>query len=125
MERTSESDRGRVWDLIKDAHTALLVTMDDDGAPQARPMGCLQREFDGTLFFLTFQHSSKLRQVREDDRLLVAYERSLKTSRCSASSGPKDCGSGFPRDLTIQNLPFSPLKSRGPTIGQIRPLSSP
>ena len=75
MERTSESDRGRVWDLLKDAHTALLVTMDDDGAPQARPMGCLQREFDGTLFFLTFRHSSKLRQVRDDDRVLVAYVR--------------------------------------------------
>lgn len=68
-----QSDQAKVWDLIKDAHTALLVTVEEDGALQARPMGCLQNEFDGTLFFLTFRHSSKLRQIRDDDRVLVAY----------------------------------------------------
>jgi general stress protein 26 len=72
MERTSrQSDRDKVWDLIKDARTALLVTMDD--TLEAQPMGCLQTTFDGTLWFLTFRHSSKIRQVGRDDRVLVAY----------------------------------------------------
>src|SRR5262249_41157910 len=74
MEHIShQSDYAKVWDLIKDAHTALLVTAEEDGALQARPMGCLQKEFDGTLYFLTFRHSSKLRQIGDDDRVLVAY----------------------------------------------------
>jgi general stress protein 26 len=74
MEHTSsQSDQAKVWELIKDAHTALLTTVDEDGALQARPMGCLQKQFDGTLWFLTFRHSSKLRQIRDDDRVLVAY----------------------------------------------------
>lgn len=74
MERTSsEADRAKVWDLIKDAHTALLVTVGEGGALDARPMGCLQKEFDGTLWFLTFRHSSKLRQIGKDDRVLIAY----------------------------------------------------
>jgi general stress protein 26 len=73
MKHTSrQSDQAKVWDLIKDAHTALLMTV-EDGALQARPMGCLQQEFDGTLFFLTFRHSTKLRQIGDDDRVLVAY----------------------------------------------------
>lgn len=74
MERTSsQGDRAKVWDLIKDAHTALLVTVGGDGALDARPMGCLQKEFDGILWFFTFRHSSKLRQIGKDDRVLVAY----------------------------------------------------
>jgi general stress protein 26 len=49
MARTSrQSDHAKVWDLIKDAHTAMLITVEEDGALQARPMGCLQKEFDGT-----------------------------------------------------------------------------
>lgn len=74
MEHTSsQSDRAKVWELIKDAHTALLITVEENGALQARPMGCLQKQFDGTLWFLTFRHSLKLRQIRNDDRVLVAY----------------------------------------------------
>jgi general stress protein 26 len=49
----------------------LLVTVGD--TLEARPMGCLQTTFDGTLWFLTFRHSSKLRQLDRDDRVLVAY----------------------------------------------------
>jgi general stress protein 26 len=74
MERASrQSDQDKVWDLIKDARTALLVTVGENDAFEARPMGCLQTAFDGTLWFLTFRHSSKLHQVGRDDRVLVAY----------------------------------------------------
>jgi hypothetical protein len=74
VEQTSrQSDQNKVWNLIKDARTALLVTIGENDALQARPMGCLQTSFDGTLWFLTFRHSSKLHQVGRDDRVLVAY----------------------------------------------------
>jgi general stress protein 26 len=74
MERTSSQSNGKkVWDLIKDARTALLVTVGENDALEARPMGCLLTAFDETLWFLTFRHSSKLRQVSHDDRVLVAY----------------------------------------------------
>ncbi len=90
MERTPRrSDQAKVWDLIKDAHTALLVSMEEDGTPQARPMGCLQREFDGILFFLTFRHSAKLRQIRDDDRVLVAYVKPEKYEYVAVSGRAK------------------------------------
>ena len=90
MEPTSHrSDQAEVWDLIKDAHTALLITVEEDGTLQVRPMGCLQREFGGTLFFLTFRHSSKLRQIRDDDRVLVTYVKPEKYEYVAISGRAK------------------------------------
>jgi general stress protein 26 len=39
------------WSLIKDEHTAVLVTMGTDASLDSRPMGCIQKDFDGTLWF--------------------------------------------------------------------------
>ena len=90
MEHTSsQSDQAKVWELIKDAHTALLITVDEDGALQARPMGCLQKQFDGTLWFLTFRQSLKLRQIRDDDRVLVAYVKPEKYEYVAISGRAK------------------------------------
>lgn len=69
--------------------SALLITVGEDGALQARPMGCLQEQFDGTLWFLTFRHSSKLRQIREDDRVLVAYVKPEKYEYVAISGRAK------------------------------------
>ncbi|WP_108519552.1 pyridoxamine 5'-phosphate oxidase family protein [Bradyrhizobium algeriense] len=90
MEHTSSpSDQAKVWDLIKDSHTALLITIEEDGALQARPMGCLQKQFDGTLWFITFRHSSKLRQIRDDDHVLVAYVKPEKYEYVAISGRAK------------------------------------
>jgi hypothetical protein len=47
MDRAAEHER--TWTLIKDEHTALLVTVAADGSLDSRPMGCVQKDFDGTL----------------------------------------------------------------------------
>ncbi|MBR0965543.1 pyridoxamine 5'-phosphate oxidase family protein [Bradyrhizobium diazoefficiens] len=52
-------------------------------------MGCLQREFGGALFFRTFRHSSKLRQIRDDDRVLVAYVKPEKYEYVAISGRAK------------------------------------
>lgn len=70
---TQAADRKKIWDLIKDAHSALLVSIASDGSLDSRPMGCLQKEFDGTLWFLTFLHSEKMDELRKDNRVLVSY----------------------------------------------------
>jgi general stress protein 26 len=71
---SSEHDyRRKIWNLIGDAHSALLVAIRPDGRLNSRPMGCLQREFDDTLWFLTFRHSAKAQELAADDRVLVSY----------------------------------------------------
>jgi general stress protein 26 len=66
-------DRQKIWDLIKDAHVAVLVTVGTDGVLDSRPMGCLQNEFDGTLWFMTFKDSPKLFEIEHNSHALVSY----------------------------------------------------
>jgi len=68
-------DHQRIWRLIKDEHTAVLVTVGADGSLDSRPMGCVQKEFDGTLWFLTFKDSAKVLEISETQQALVSYSR--------------------------------------------------
>src|SRR4051812_8284271 len=86
MNDISEPDyREKIWSLIKDAHSALLVTVGDDGRLDSRPMGCLQKGFHDTLWFLTFRHSVKLAELAANDRVLVSYANPSKYDYVSIS----------------------------------------
>src|SRR5947209_7281040 len=63
----------KVWRIIKEARSALLVTVAQDGSLDSRPMGCIQGEFDGTISFLTFAGSPKLKEIAENSHVLVSY----------------------------------------------------
>src|SRR4051794_12267576 len=82
-------DRKKIWDLIKEAHTALLVTIGQDGRLDSRPMGCLQTDFDETLWFVTFRHSPKVREIGRDDRVLVSYAKPSEYEYVSLSGRAK------------------------------------
>ena len=75
MHTSTEDDKNaqKIWDLIKDAHSALLVTRGADGRLDSRPMGCVQTDFEGTIWFLTFAHSSKVNEIAQDDEVLISY----------------------------------------------------
>jgi len=75
MHEPKQADRNKLWNLIRKEHTALLVTVEADGSLDARPMGCQQRAFDGTLWFLTFRHSDKLHEIAHDSQVLISYAR--------------------------------------------------
>ena len=82
-------DSQKIWELIKGAHSALLVTMGADGRFDSRPMGCLQTEFDDTLWFLTFRHSPKLEEISKDNRVLVSYAKPSEYEYVSLSGRAK------------------------------------
>ena len=73
MRRTVDTQK--IWDLIRNEHTAVLVTVSTDGSLDSRPMGCVQKEFDGTLWFLTFKDSPKVLAIAENQHALVSYAR--------------------------------------------------
>jgi general stress protein 26 len=68
-----QDDRDKIWKLIKGAHSALLITVGADGLLDSRPMGCLQNQFEDTLWFLTFWGSPKVQEIAADRRVLVSY----------------------------------------------------
>jgi general stress protein 26 len=63
----------KIWNLIKGAHSALLINVKPDGTLVSRPMGCLQKELDGVLWFLTFRDSMKLADIRNNPNVMVSY----------------------------------------------------
>jgi general stress protein 26 len=67
-----------IWALIKHAHSALLVTVSRDGSLDSRPMGCVQGEFDGRIWFFTFANSAKLEEIAGNDRVLISYAQPSK-----------------------------------------------
>ena len=72
---SSKAEQDKVWHLIKEERSALLVTVGEDGVLGARPMGCLQKTFEGTLWFITFRRSGKLTDIHNDEQVLIAYAR--------------------------------------------------
>src|SRR3954452_4809525 len=70
---SQDENAQKIWDLVKNAHSALLVSTSPDGRLDSRPMGCVQTDFEGSVWFLTFAHSSKVDEIARDNRVLVSY----------------------------------------------------
>ncbi len=70
-ERTD--DTKKLHDLIKDAKIAMLTTIDQNGELRSRPMGTIEVEFDGDLYFFTKEHSPKVSELMRDSHTNVSY----------------------------------------------------
>jgi hypothetical protein len=72
--RTDQAARDKVWELIRDVEVATLVTVDAEGHLRGRPMRAAKlQEFDGTLWFFTGDNTPKTEEIRNDERVLLAY----------------------------------------------------
>jgi general stress protein 26 len=89
MPNAADDGPEKVWELIKGCHSALLVTIGQDGRIDSRPMGCIQKHFEDTVWFLTFAHSLKLREIGEHDHVLVSYANPSKYEYVSLSGRAK------------------------------------
>ena len=70
---TTLDDRQKVWELIKDIQTSLLVTTGTGGQLHGRPMVALNKEFDGDLWFASRQGAPKLDEIGDNRHVLLAY----------------------------------------------------
>ncbi|GGL96877.1 pyridoxamine 5'-phosphate oxidase family protein [Micromonospora yangpuensis] len=71
---TSTADaRRRVTELIREARICMLTTTGVDGHLVSRPMGLQEAEFDGNLWFFAATDSAKIRQLRVNPEVNVAF----------------------------------------------------
>ncbi|MGG5822512.1 pyridoxamine 5'-phosphate oxidase family protein [Falsiroseomonas sp. HW251] len=85
--RTDAEARNKVWDMIRDVEVAMMVTLDEEGRMRGRPMRAVAtKDFSGTLWFFTSQHSPKAEEIQHDERVLLAYS-DPKTQNYVAVSG--------------------------------------
>lgn len=59
--------------LIKNIHIAMLTTADESGRLHSRPMATQERDFDGTLWFLTAANTGKVTEIRNDSEVNLTY----------------------------------------------------
>jgi general stress protein 26 len=60
--------------LIGKADIGILTTTSSDGQLVSRPMGVIDRDFDGTIWFFTQDPSHKTEEVRASDQVNVALQ---------------------------------------------------
>jgi general stress protein 26 len=82
----SETDRQKVWELIKDIGIALLTTHSADGKLHSRPLAASQKDFDGQLWFITQDGSPKISELLANSNVLLAYS-DPKSQRYVSVSG--------------------------------------
>ncbi|MEV0723187.1 pyridoxamine 5'-phosphate oxidase family protein [Micromonospora purpureochromogenes] len=71
---TSAADaRRRVTELIRRARICMLTTIGVDGRMVSRPMALQEAEFDGDLWFFAYADSPKVRQIRVNPEVNVAF----------------------------------------------------
>lgn len=68
-----QSSKETLVELIKDARICMLTTLDEANHPIARPMSLQEAEFDGDLWFFTFEDSDKVRHLAQNDQVNVSF----------------------------------------------------
>jgi len=64
----------KVADIMSGAKFATLTTTSLNGELVSRPMGVQEAEFDGDLWFFTFEQSNKIQEIAVDPRCNVALQ---------------------------------------------------
>ncbi|MGW0218091.1 pyridoxamine 5'-phosphate oxidase family protein [Micromonospora chokoriensis] len=73
-EPTSAAEsRVRITELARAARICMLTTIALDGRQVSRPMGLQEIEFDGDLWFFAYADSAKVRQLRVNPEVNVAF----------------------------------------------------
>lgn len=67
-----QDDRDKVVELVGRARSAMLTTMTPDGDHVSRPVAVEETELDGDLWFLSYDDSDKVRQIRAEPKVNVS-----------------------------------------------------
>lgn len=75
----NQDDRAKVAELVERAQTAMLTTMTVDGDHLSRPMAVQEVEFDGDLWFFTYDDSDKCTQIASNPQVNVSFSNDKKS----------------------------------------------
>jgi len=87
---TREEGIARIRDLMKDIDICMLTTVDDaSGRLRSRPMSLQEAEFDGQLWFFTYEDSGKVAEVQRDRHVNISFADKGKQNYVSVSGNAK------------------------------------
>jgi general stress protein 26 len=70
---SDDAARAKVTELIRDGRICMFTTMTPDGRHVSRPMGLQEVEFDGDLWFFSYDDSPKVAEIRANPQVNVAF----------------------------------------------------
>ncbi len=85
MDDSYQQGVSKVRDLLQDMHVCMFTTMTLDGRHVSRPMGVQQAEFDGDLWFFTYNDSPKMDEIRVNPQVNVSFANESKNTWLSIS----------------------------------------
>ncbi|SCF41063.1 pyridoxamine 5'-phosphate oxidase family protein [Micromonospora mirobrigensis] len=91
---TAADARHRVTELIRQARICMFTTTGVDGRMVSRPMALQEAEFDGDLWFFAYADSAKVRQLRVNPEVNVAFSDQRHNAWVSLSGTARE---GFDR----------------------------
>lgn len=63
----------KIGEYIMDIDFTMMTTIDETGNLQSRPMSTQKIEFDGDVYFFTYEDSNKARHIKSNPRTNLAY----------------------------------------------------
>jgi general stress protein 26 len=83
--RSDEKAARHVAELVDRARLCMLTTMTPDGRHVSRPMAVQDVEFDGDLWFFTYEDSDKVKDVTANPQVNVAFSNDQQSEWTSIS----------------------------------------
>lgn len=99
----SKAHKEKIWNLIKEIGTGMLVT-EDDGVLTSRPMQLVQKEYDGTIWFFTKAESPKVDEIEQDRHVCISFSSPQDNTHVSLSGKAR-----INKDQALINKFWSPF----------------
>lgn len=63
----------KIGEFINEIDFTMMTTIDDNGELQSRPMSTQKVEFDGTVWFFTYEDTTKIEHIKANQHINLAY----------------------------------------------------
>lgn len=63
----------KIAEFIREIDFTMMTTIDGEGELESRPMSTQKTEFDGSVYFFTYDDTDKVRHLRNNPRVNLAY----------------------------------------------------
>ncbi|RXZ85992.1 general stress protein [Agromyces atrinae] len=73
VERMTDNVQQILADIVTSTDTAILTTVSADGSLHSRPLAVLQKEFDGSVYFLVQHPTEKTAEIAENRGVNVSF----------------------------------------------------
>ncbi|MCW5959586.1 MAG: pyridoxamine 5'-phosphate oxidase family protein [Pyrinomonadaceae bacterium] len=73
IKQAKNDEMKKIGEFIKDIDFTMMTTINSNGELEARPMSTQKTEFNGEVYFFTFEDTEKVAQIKANPKINLAY----------------------------------------------------